>query len=102
VTISKRLITSNYSLALRLSCEFCLAERFRMGALAEGFNVFNHSNYNGFNDTIYTAAATTNTTPLATPVMLTPTAGYLAPISDSSPPDGTNAWRLQLALRFRF
>jgi hypothetical protein len=34
--------------------------------------------------------------------MLTPTAGYLAPISDSSPPDGTNARRLQLALRFRF
>ena len=64
--------------------------------------MFNHSNYNGFNNTIYTAAATTNTTPLATPVMLTPTAGYLAPISDSSPPDGTNARRLQLAMRFRF
>jgi Carboxypeptidase regulatory-like domain len=93
---------ANYSLALRLSREFRVSERFRMEALAEGFNVFNHSNYNGFNDTIYTAAATTNTTPLATPVMLTPTAGYLAPISDSSPPDGTNARRLQLAMRFRF
>lgn len=93
---------ANYSLALRLAREIRVSERFRMEALAEGFNVFNHSNYNGFNDTIYTAAATTNTTPLATPVMLTPTAGYLAPISDSSPPDGTNARRLQLALRFRF
>jgi hypothetical protein len=93
---------ANYSLALRVSREFRVSERFRMEALAEGFNVFNHSNYNGFNDTIYTAAATTNTTPLATPVMLTPTAGYLAPISDSSPPDGTNARRLQLAVRFRF
>jgi hypothetical protein len=36
------------------------------------------------------------------PVMLAPTAGYLAPIGDSSPPDGTNARRLQLAVRFRF
>jgi hypothetical protein len=93
---------TNYSLALRVSREFRLSERFRLEALAEGFNVFNHSNYNGFNDTIYTATATTNTTPLATPVMLTPTAGYLNPISDSTPPDGTNARRLQLALRFRF
>jgi Carboxypeptidase regulatory-like domain len=93
---------ANYSLALRLSRDFRVTERFHIEALAEAFNVFNHSNYNGFNDTIYTAAATTNTTPLATPVMLTPTAGYLGPISDSSPPDGTNARRLQLALRFRF
>jgi hypothetical protein len=93
---------ANYSLALRLSRDFRVTERFHIEALAEGFNVFNHSNYNGFNDTIYTATATANTTPLATPVMLTPTAGYLGPISDSSPPDGTNARRLQLALRFRF
>jgi hypothetical protein len=56
----------------------------------------------GFNDTIYTATATTDSTPLAAPVKLAPTAGYLAPISDASPPDGTNARRLQLALRFRF
>jgi hypothetical protein len=93
---------SGYALALRLAREFRLSERLRLEALAEGFNVFNHSNYNGFNDTIYTATATANTTPLATPVMLTPTAGYLAPISDTDPPDGTNARRLQLALRFRF
>jgi hypothetical protein len=93
---------ANYTLSLRVSREFRLTERFRVEALAEGFNVFNHSNYNGFNDTIYTAAATSATTPLSAPVMLTPTAGYLAPISDSSPPDGTNARRLQLALRFRF
>ncbi len=93
---------SMYALALRFSREFRLSERLRLEALAEGFNVFNHSNYNGFNDTIYTATATTNSTPLATPVMLAQTAGYLAPTSDSSPPDGTNARRVQLAVRFRF
>jgi hypothetical protein len=93
---------ANYTLSLRVGREFRLTDRFRVETLAEGFNIFNHSNYNGFNDTIYNAAATTNTTPLATPVMLTPTAGYLGPTSDSSPPDGTNARRLQLAIRFRF
>ncbi|HLK63625.1 MAG TPA: carboxypeptidase regulatory-like domain-containing protein [Bryobacteraceae bacterium] len=93
---------ANYALALRVSREFRMTERIRVEALAEGFNVFNHSNYNGFNDTLYTAAATSNTTPLATPIVLTPTAGFNAPVSDSSPPDGTNARRLQLALRFRF
>jgi len=70
--------------------------------MAEGFNIFNHSNYNGFNDTIYTATATTNTTPLSTPIQLSPVTGYLGPISDATPPDGTNARRLQLVLRFRF
>ena len=85
-----------------MSRQFRITERLRIEAMAEGFNVFSHSNMSGFNDTIYTATATTNTTPLGTPVMLTPTAGYLAPISDSDPPDGTNARRIQLALRFRF
>lgn len=93
---------SNYALALRVSREIRISERVHIEVMAEGFNVFNHSNYNGFNDTIYTAAATTNTTPLATPIALTPTAGYLAPTSDTDPPDGTNARRLQLAIRFRF
>jgi hypothetical protein len=93
---------NNYSLALRVARDLRVTERFRIEVLAEAFNVFNHSNYNSFNDTLYTAAATTNTTPLATPVLLTPTAGFLNPTADTSPPDGTNARRLQLALRFRF
>jgi hypothetical protein len=70
--------------------------------MAEGFNVFNRSNYNGFNTTMYTASATTTATPLSQPILLTPAAGYLAPNNDASPPDGTNARRLQLALRLRF
>ena len=93
---------ANYKLDLRVARDIRLTERLRMEVLAEAFNVFNHSNYNGFNTTIYTAAATTNTTPLATPILLAPTIGYLAPNNDATPPDGTNARRLQLAMRFRF
>jgi hypothetical protein len=93
---------SNYKLDLRVAREIRITERLRIEALAEGFNVFNRSNYNGFNTTMYNAAASTNTTPLSTPIQLTPVAGFLAPNNDASPPDGTNARRLQLALRFRF
>jgi hypothetical protein len=93
---------TNHKLDLRVARDLRLTERLRVEVLAEAFNLFNHSNYNGFNTTIYTAAATTNTTPLSTPIGLSQTAGYLAPNNDASPPDGTNARRLQLALRFRF
>ncbi len=93
---------ANYKLDLRAARSIRLTERARIEVMAEGFNVFNHSNYNGFNDTIYSGAATTNTTPLSTPIQLSPVTGYLQPISDASPPDGTNARRLQLVLRFRF
>jgi hypothetical protein len=92
----------NYSLSLRVARDISITERCKLELMAEGFNVFNHSNYNGFNTTIYTAAATANTAPVSTPIALTPTAGFLAPNSDGTPPDGTNARRLQLAIRFRF
>jgi hypothetical protein len=74
----------------------------RAEVLLEGFNVFNRSNYNGFNTTIYNAATTANTTPLATPIALSPTANFLTPNNDATPPDGTNARRLQLSMRLRF
>ncbi len=93
---------ANYKLDLRVTRAIRLTERLAMEALAEAFNVFNHSNYNGFNTTIYTATATTNTTPVAAPILLAPTVGYLAPNNDATPPDGTNARRLQLAMRLRF
>lgn len=93
---------ANYKLDLRVARDIQLSERMRIEVLAEGFNLFNHSNYNGFNTTMYNAAATANTTPLATPIQLTRAAGFLGPNNDASPPDGTNARRLQLALRFRF
>jgi hypothetical protein len=85
-----------------MSRELRITERLHVEVMAEGFNIFNHSNYNGFNTTLYTAAATTTATPLATPIALTPTAGYFSPNNDAAPPDGTNARRLQLAIRFRF
>jgi Carboxypeptidase regulatory-like domain len=93
---------ANYKLDLRVGRTIRLSERMGAEVLAEAFNVFNHSNYNGFNTTIYTATATTNTTPLAAPILLSPTVSYLAPNNDATPPDGTNARRLQLAVRFRF
>jgi len=93
---------ANYKLDLRAARDIRIKERFLVEILAEGFNVFNHSNYNGFNTTMYTASATTNTTPLATPIQLSKTAGFLAPNNDASPPDGTNARRFQLSARFRF
>ena len=77
-----------------------VTERMRVELLMEGFNVFNRSNYNGFGTTLYTAAAPSATTPLATPIKLTPTAGFFAPNNDGTPPDGTNARRLQLSIRF--
>ena len=93
---------ANYKLDLRVARELPIGERLRLELLAESFNLFNHSNYNGFNTTMYNAAATTNTTPLAAPILLTPAVGYLSPNNDAAPPDGTNARRLQLSMRFRF
>lgn len=93
---------ANYKLDLRIARDIAVTERMHLEAIAEGFNVFNHSNYNGFNTTAYTAAATTNTTPLSTPIQLTSVTSFFQPTSDATPPDGSNARRLQLALRFRF
>jgi hypothetical protein len=82
--------------------------------LGEAFNLFNRSNFNGFNSTLYNAAfpllpnsttgrfSATNPPPLATPIPLTRSANFGAPNNDGSQSDGTNARRFQLALRFRF
>jgi hypothetical protein len=93
---------SNIKLDLRLARDVHVTENLRVELLAEAFNVFNRSNYNGFNTTLYNAAATTTSTPIAQPILLTKATGYLQPNNDANPPDGTNARRLQLALRFRF
>jgi hypothetical protein len=93
---------ANYKLDLRVARDLAMTESLHAELLVEGFNVFNHSNYNGFNTTIYNAAATANTTPLAAPIALTASPTFLTPNNDASPPDGTNARRLQLSMRFRF
>jgi hypothetical protein len=93
---------ANYKLDLRVARDIRATERLRIEVLAEGFNVFNRSNYNGFNTTLYTAGSTTTSTPLATSIPLAAAGNFLTPNNDAAPPDGTNARRLQLALRFRF
>src|SRR5262249_30764838 len=72
-------------LDLRVSRHFQIS-RVTLEAIAEGVNVFNRANDNGFNTTIDTATATNATTPLATPVVLTTSPSYLLPNSDGSQP----------------
>jgi hypothetical protein len=93
---------ANLKLDLRVARDLPVTENLKAEVLVEAFNVFNRSNYNGFNTTMLTASATTVATPLSQPILLSPAAGYLQPNNDASPPDGTNARRLQLAVRFRF
>jgi hypothetical protein len=92
---------ANYRIDLRLARDFRI-DRLFVEVLAEAFNVFNRSNYNGFQNVRYDAQATTVTTPLSQPVVLTERSTFGAPNNDGSQPDGTNARRIQVALRFRF
>lgn len=92
----------NYRFDLRLSRSFRLTERFQMEFIGEGFNLFNTSNFNGFNNTSFQAAATTVTTPLSQPIALTADPSFFRENNNGSQPDGTNARRFQLAIRFRY
>jgi hypothetical protein len=92
----------NYRFDLRVARDLALTERLRVELLGEAFNLFNRSNFNGFNTTAFFATATTATTPLNAPVVLTNNAAYFSRTNNSSQPDGTNARRFQLALRLRF
>jgi hypothetical protein len=93
---------NNYKIDLRISRTFRVRERLSIEALGEGFNITNHANYNGYSSTLYATVATTATTPLATPVSLTRQNNFGIPNNDGSQPDGTNARRLQIALRLKF
>jgi Carboxypeptidase regulatory-like domain/TonB dependent receptor len=104
----------NYRIDLRVARDVKFGEKFVVELLGEAFNLFNRSNFNGFNSTLYNAAfpllpgsttdrfSATNPPPLTTPIPLTRSANFGAPNNDGSQPDGTNARRFQLALRFRF
>jgi len=106
--------TNNFRWDLRVSRGFQITERLRAEIIAEGFNILNHSNFNGFNNTIYNAPSFTNnlaapisatnrplvTTPIVLSTTTTPI--YSAANADGSQPDGTNARRLQFALRLKF
>ena len=93
---------NNFRVDLRIARDFSFSERLKFEVLAEGFNIFNRSNYNSFFTTAFNAAATTNATPLSNPVALTPVATFFRPNGNGSQPDGTNARRFQLSARFRF
>jgi hypothetical protein len=93
---------ANYKVDLRLARDFRLGEKLVVELIAEGFNVLNRANFNGFQNTRYTATATTVTTPLSMPVVLTERTDWGRANNDGSQPDGTNARRFQLAARFRF
>ena len=92
---------ANYRLDLRIARDFRF-DRVVVELIAEGFNVVNRSNYNGFQSTRYDATATTVTTPLSAPVVLTERTDFGRPNNDGSQPDGTNARRFQFAARLRF
>ena len=92
----------NYRLDLRLARDIRLTERLVLELVGEGFNIFNTANFNGFRTTLYEAQATTTSTALATPVVLTERSDFGVESNNSSQPDGTNARRFQLAVRFRF
>ena len=91
----------NYRVDLRVARDFRVG-RAVVELLAEGFNVFNRKNFNGFNSTRYDAQATTVTTPLEQPIALTERTDFGTPNADGSQPDGTNARRFQIAVRFKY
>jgi hypothetical protein len=93
---------NNYRLDLRLARTFRIKEKVNVELLAEGFNVFNRGNFNGFNSTIYEVVAPTEPQAADTPIQLTRNARFGERTNDGSQPDGTNARRFQLAARFRF
>lgn len=105
---------ANYRTDLRVARDIKFGEKFVVELLGEAFNLFNRSNFNGFNSTLYdadfpflpgsttTRYSATNPPPLGTAIPLARRANFGAPNNDGSQPDGTNARRFQLAMRFRF
>src|SRR5262249_58693868 len=76
---------ANYRIDLRVARDIKLGDKFVVELLGEAFNLFNRSNFNGFNSTFYTAAfpllpgsptdrfSPPNPPPLARPIPLTKT-----------------------------
>ncbi len=94
---------ANYKVDLRLSRKFNVTEKVKVELLAEGFNIFNRANFNGFNTTLYNTVSPSPNPPLAdTPIQFLRNDSFGVANNDGSQPDGTNARRFQLAVRFRF
>lgn len=94
---------ANYRVDLRLSRTFNVTEKVQVELLGESFNLFNRSNFNGFNTTLYNTLTPSPNPPTSdTPIQFTQSATFGVANNDGSQPDGTNARRFQLAARFRF
>ena len=88
---------------LRVARDLHVANRLVIEVLGEAFNIFNANIWTQYNNAAYTATATNAATASpATPVILVPTTNFGTPSADSGFPDGTNARRFQVAVRFRY
>lgn len=98
---------TNLRLDLRVARDIRFGERYAVELIAEGFNIFNRGNFNGFNNILYTgvnpnAANAIITAAINDPIVLTLNPNFGTRTDEGSQPDGTNARRFQLAARFRF
>ena len=93
---------NNFRVDLRLGRDFKATEKLTIQVLAEGFNIANHSNWTNYNNTAYIGTAPASSSGIGTPIPLAANATFGLANGDGSQPDGTNARRFQLALRFRF
>lgn len=92
---------ANYKVDLRLSRTFRVKEKVSVEIIAEGFNIFNRANFNGFNTTVYNVV-NNGTQDASVPLQFTTNPTFGLPDNDGSQPDGTNARRFQVAARFVF
>lgn len=93
---------TNLRLDMRIARDIRFGERYAVELIAEGFNLFNRGNFNGFNNVLYTAQNPGATATINTPIVLTQNVNFGARTDEGSQPDGTNARRFQFAARFRF
>jgi hypothetical protein len=94
---------ASYRVDVRLARDLHVTSRLVIEVLGEAFNIFNNHIWTQYNNTAYTATATNAaTTSPTTPVILVPTTNFGTPSADSGFPDGTNARRFQVAVRFRY
>jgi hypothetical protein len=79
---------------VRLTKNFQIKERYRAMFTFDAFNLFNHRYFTNVQGREYIE------TTVAGQGILNPAAGYAAGTATGGFPDGTNARRLQLGLRF--
>jgi outer membrane receptor protein involved in Fe transport len=91
----------NYRLDTRVARDIRVTERLQVQVLAEAFNVFNHSNFTGYNTTAFTAPTTVQASSTA-PIVLSARTNFGTPTQDGGQPDGTGARRFQLGLKLNF